>query len=154
MSERREKLGRLLTIRRLSKDLDRRSLQRASAAVAEVEAAMACQGAALAEASVAERNALASGDRGEWLLADAQREVAGWNRGRLRTLLKARTAAVAPAMERFLASRREHEQVKQLIENGRQLANSEADRKSQAEADDRFLSKRTRLVDPDASSER
>jgi hypothetical protein len=154
MSERREKLGRLLTIRRLSEDLDRRSLQRASAAVAEVEAAMACQGAALAEASVAERNALASGDRGEWLLADAQREVAGWNRGRLRTLLKARTAAVAPAMERFLASRREHEQVKQLIENGRQLANSEADRKSQAEADDRFLSKRTRLVDPDASSER
>jgi alpha/beta superfamily hydrolase len=147
MSERREKLRRLLTVRRLSEDLNRRSLQLAFAAVAEVETAMACQGAALAEASAAERNALALGDRGEWLLANAQREVAGWNRGRLRVLLQLRVAEVAPAMERFLTSRREHEQVKQLVDNARQAASREADRRAQAEADDWFLSKRTRLAD-------
>jgi hypothetical protein len=145
-----EKLGRLLAIRRLGEDLGRRRLQLAFAAVAEVESGLADQQTALLEAGLAERNALASGDRSEWLLADAQREVAGWNRGRLRPLLQARTADVAPAMERFLASRREHAQVKQLIENARQTAGREAGRESQAEADDRFLSRRTQLTGQDA----
>ena len=125
-----------------------------AAAVAEVEGGLAAQDAALVEARLAERTALASGDRGEWLLTDAQREVAGWNRSRLRVLLQARTADVAPAMERFLASRREHAQVKQLIENARQTADCEANRKAQAEADDWFLSRRTRLGDLDAPRER
>ncbi len=87
-----------------------------------------------------------SGDRGEWLMADAQGEVAGWNRGRLRILLQARSAEVAPAMEKFLESRREHEQVKQLIENARLAHRSDEDRKAQAGADDWFLSRRTRPV--------
>ena len=51
---------------------------------------------------------------------------------------------VAPAMEKFLESRREHEQVKQLVENARQAARLEEDRRAQAAADDWFLSRRTR----------
>jgi hypothetical protein len=148
-----EKLGRLLGIRRLGEDLWRRRLQLAFAAVAEVDTALTGQNAALAEASLAARNALASGDRSEWLLADAQREVARWNRSRLRILLQARTADVAPAMEKFLASRREHEQVKQLIQNARQAAALEADRKAQTEIDDWFGSKRSRRADVGSSAD-
>jgi hypothetical protein len=136
----------------MGEDLCRRRLQLAFAAVAEVDSGLARQTMALAEAGLAARNALASGDRGEWLLADAQREVAGWNRSQLEVLLRARIADVAPAMERFLASRREHEQVKQLIENERQKTSREADRKSQTEADDWFLSRRTRLNDREVAA--
>ena len=43
-------------------------------------------------------------------------------------------------MEKFLESRREHEQVKQLVEDAKQAAAVEEDRRAQAAADDWFLS--------------
>ena len=144
MSGSAKRLFRLLGIRKLNEDLDRRALELALAAVAEVEAAILRQETALSESRLATRSALTSSDRGEWLLADAQSEVAGWNWVRLRTLLPSRAAKVAPAMEKFLESRREHEQVKQLIENAQQSARTEEDRNAQSAADDWFLSKRTR----------
>ncbi len=144
MSGRRERLGRLLAIRRLSEEMERRVLALALASVAEVEGALARQETALADSKLAARKALQEGERGEWLLADAQGEVAGWNRGRLRVLLQTRAEAMAPAMEKFLESRREHEQVKQLVEGMRQAARVEEERRAQATADDRFLSQRTK----------
>jgi hypothetical protein len=147
VSGRAKRLERLLAIRRLSEELDRRTLGLALASVAEVEAALAVQEATLIDARRAERAALASGDRGEWLLADAQHEVAGWNRGRLNVLLQARAAEVPPAMGRFLDSRREHEQVKQLVENAQQAERVEENRRAQAAADDWFLSRRMRAAD-------
>jgi hypothetical protein len=137
----------LLVIRRLNEELDRGALAAALAQVAEVEAALARQESALAESNVATRTALDAGERGEWLLADAQAEVAGWNRGRLRVLLRTREEAVAPAMEQFLESRREHEQVKQLVKDARQAARAEDDRKAQTAADDWFLSRRMQEMD-------
>ncbi len=83
MKRGRKRLERLLAIRRLNEDLDRRTLALALAAVAEVETALARQEETQAEARLAAQAALAAGERGEWLLADAQSEVAGWNRGRL-----------------------------------------------------------------------
>lgn len=142
MTRRAERLGRLLAIRRLNEDLDRGALAAALAGVAEVESALARQETALMESRVAARTALGAGERGEWLLADAQGEVAGWNRTGLRAVLRERAEAVAPAMEKFLESRREHEQVKQLVENARQAAQLEEDRRAQAAADDWFLSRR------------
>jgi hypothetical protein len=139
---RARRLDRLLAIRRLNEELDRGALAAALSRVAEAEAALARQETALVQSRVAARAALGDGEHGEWLLADAQGEVAGWNRGRLRVLLQARTEAVAPAMEKFLESRREHEQVKQLVENARQEARVEEDRRAQAAADDWFLSRR------------
>ena len=144
MSDKAERLGRLLAIRRLSEELDRRSLQLALASVAEVEDALTRQATAIEEASAEGRSALAEGDRDGWLMADAQSEVAGWNRGRLGGLLEARSEEVAPAMEKFLESRREHEQVKLLIDAAEQAAKGEEDHRAQAAADDWFLSKRTR----------
>jgi hypothetical protein len=114
--------------------------------VAEVDAAIARQKLSRVDSGLAARKALESGDRGEWLLAEAQSEVAGWNWGRLDTLLKTRAAEILPAMEKFLASRLEHEQVKQLVEDARQTARAEQDHKAQAMADDWFLSRRS---DPD-----
>jgi hypothetical protein len=96
---------------------------------------------------MAARSALNIGDRGGWLLADAQHEVAGWNRVRLDTLLQARAAEVPPAMERFLQSRREYEQVQQLVESAEQVEHVEEDRRAQAAADDWFLSRRARAAD-------
>ncbi|HEX9199239.1 MAG TPA: hypothetical protein VF865_06745 [Acidobacteriaceae bacterium] len=147
MSGASRRLGRLLAIRRLSEDLDRRNLQLTLASVAEVEVALARQSTVLAESRLTARAALTTGNRNDWLMADAQGEVAGWNRGRLGTLLQARMVAVAPAMEKFLGSRREHEQVKHLVEDAQKAARSEDDHRAQAAADDWFLGKRTRNDD-------
>jgi urease gamma subunit len=122
--------------------MDRRTLALALASVAEVETALAGQDKARVESKTAARTALNAGERGEWLLADVQVEVAGWNRERLGTMLRTRAEAVAPAMAKFLESRREHEQVKQLMEDARQAARVEEDRRAQAAADDWFLSRR------------
>ena len=115
------RLDQLLAVRRLNEDLGRRVLAQALASVAEVEAALARQ---------------------ETTLADAQTEVAGWNRGWLGVLLETRAAEVPQAMEMFLESRREHEQVKQLVENAQQVEEIEEGRRVQASSDDWFLSRR------------
>jgi hypothetical protein len=130
----------------MAEELDRRTMALALAAVAEVETALGVQDATLLEAKRLAHEALSAGDRGEWLMADAQSEVAGWNRGRLGVLLRARAVAVAPATEQFLNSRREHEQVKLLVEAAQLAAQAEEDRRVQAAADDWFLSRRIRLA--------
>jgi hypothetical protein len=142
MSERARRLERLSAIRRLGEELGRRTLQMALGAVAEVESAIDAQDASLVEAKVESRDALAAGDRGEWLMADAQGEVAGWNKGRLGYLLRERMSEVPPAMEAFLESRREHEQVKHLVDDARGAARVDEDRKAQAAADDWFAGRR------------
>ena len=140
------RLDQLLAVRRLNEDLGRRVLAQALASVAEVEAALARQETTLADARLAARRAMTSGDRGEWLMADAQTEVAGWNRGWLGVLLETRAAEVPQAMEMFLESRREHEQVKQLVENAQQVEEIEEGRRVQASSDDWFLSRRMRTA--------
>jgi hypothetical protein len=137
-------MDRLLAIRKLNEGLDWRALELALAAVAEVEAGLARQEAVLSDSKLAARIALLEGDRAEWLLADAQGEMAGWNRRRLHALLHARAAAATEARLRFLESRREHEQVRQLVGDSRQAMRSEEDRRAQADADDWFLAKSSR----------
>ena len=145
MSGSGRRLDRLLAIRRLSEELDRNALAMVLASVHEAESAIAEQEAMQAEAKQVGRRALTTGDRSEWLMADAQNEVAGWNRKRLETLREERAKAVPPAMEKFMESRLEHEQVKKLIENARQVAEIEGGRRAQAASDDWFLSRRMRL---------
>jgi len=141
-----QRLQRLLAIRRMAEELDRRTMTLAMTVVAEIETALGVQRAALLEAKQLAHAALSAGDRGEWLMADAQSEVAGWNRGRLDVLLRTRAVEVSPATEQFLKSRREHEQVKLLVQDAQQAAQVEDDRKLQAAADDWFLSKRIRMA--------
>jgi flagellar export protein FliJ len=138
------RLMRLVGVRRISEELARRDLGLAVAAVAEVDAALQGNAQNKSEAEHVARAALGAGERGEWLLADAQSEVAGWNRGRLEGLRAERLVAVGPARERFLESRREHEQGKVLVEGAREMERVEGERRAQAEADDWFLGKRVR----------
>jgi hypothetical protein len=145
MSGRAQRLDRLLVIRRLSEELDRRTLTLALASVAEVEMALDDQKVQVVEARQTAREGLDAGDRGKWLMADAQTEVAGWNRERLGVLLEARASEVPPAMAKFMESRCEHEQVKKLIENAQEIEKIEEGRKAQAASDDWFLSRRLRL---------
>lgn len=147
MSGRAGRLDRLLAIRKLNHDLDRRTLELALAALAEVEAGRRRQEAALSESKHAAHIALSEGDRGEWLMADAQNEVAGWNRRRLQTLLRARSDATAEAMQKFLQSRRDCEQVTQLVKDAQQVERTEEDRRAQAAADDWFLAKPSRNME-------
>jgi len=147
-----KRLDRLLAIRRLSEELDKRDLELAVASVREVESAIEQQVQMKASAKQTGRSALNEGDRGQWLMADAQGEVAGWNRGRLEMILNERVLLVPPAMEKFLASRCEHEQVKQLIENARALDAIEEGRREQAATDEWFLSRRMRLARQELAS--
>jgi hypothetical protein len=143
MSGRAERLQRLLAIRMLTEDLDRNVLQSALAAVALVENTLAALDNAVTESKISARTALADGDRSEWMMADAQGEVAGWDRSKLKRLLATRTEAAGTAMGRFLESRREHEQVKQLVKDSEQATRVDDLRRAQAASDDWFLSKRS-----------
>jgi hypothetical protein len=147
MSGRATRLGRLLAIRKLSEDLNRRTLEIATASVAEVETGIGMQVAALLDSRVTARDALSSGDRSEWLLADAQAEVAGWNRNRLQAMLRIREDAAADALRGFLESRSEHKQVRHLVEDAELAARAEQDHRAQLAADDWFLSRRSRPQD-------
>ncbi len=144
MSGKAERLARLLAIRRLREDLDKTAWEMALAKMAEVETAIGMQGTARGRARHAAHASLNEGDRGNWLMADAQAEVAGWNQEKLEVLLAARAAEVAPAREKFLESRREHEQVKVLVDAARQTERVAEARREQAEVDDWFLGKHVR----------
>ncbi len=122
--------------------MDRSALGFALASMAEVEMEMGAQEKALAEARMTARAALDAGDRNEWLLADAQGEVAGWNRSKLKVMLAGRAEVAGTAMGKFIESRREHEQVKKLVEVAEQATRVDEGRRSQAAADDWFLSRR------------
>jgi flagellar biosynthesis chaperone FliJ len=141
------RLQRLLAIRRLSENIESVALKRIVASVSEVEIAIEQQRVCSAQSKLASQGALSRGDRSEWLLADVQNEVAGWNQTRLIVLLQARSVHVRPAMERFLESRRQCEQVRQLVDYAQKAAGSEAERKEQSAADDWYLSRRARPVD-------
>jgi hypothetical protein len=142
MTQRRQRLQRLLAIRRIGEDVERRRLQSALASLAEAETVLSDQRQATADASDAASSALRSANRGEWLFAEAQAEVAGWNRARLAPVLESRRAAIPPATAAFLQRRREAEQMQQLVENSLVHEQFIEDRKAQAAADDWFLGQR------------
>ncbi len=130
-----------MRIRKLQEELERGALELAVSAVAEVERAIKVDETALMESQVLSREALKDGDRGEWLLADAQGEVARANMDKLGVLLGQREAEVPVAMERFLARRREAEQVKVLVDEAGRVEDAEGARREQAAADEWVISR-------------
>jgi flagellar export protein FliJ len=143
VSGRAERLSRLLAIRRLKEDMERGGLRTAMAAVAEVVGALAGMDAALSEARSTGRLALGDGRRHDWLMADAQRETAKMRATTLVKILAQRRGAAATAMETFLESRREHEQVKRLVEDSERETRTVEARRAQTAADEWFLAKPT-----------
>jgi hypothetical protein len=111
-------------------------------AVAEVECAIATLDQRDAESRAIAHAALSDGNRPEWMMADAEREVTGWNLSKLKSLLATRMEGASIARKKFIESRCEHEQVKELVKNAHQAALLDEVRRAQASADDWFLSRR------------
>ena len=144
MIPREKRLRRLLAIRRIGEEQERRRLQAVLASVAEVDSALNVQQQTIVGSGEASATALRQGNLHEWLFTEAQIEVAGWNRARLAPVHQERQAAVGPATADFLERRREHEQVRQLIRDIRSEQQVADDRRTQAAADDWFLARRAR----------
>jgi len=144
MRVREKRLRRLLAFRRIGEEQKRRHLQSVLASVAEVDSALGAQRQTMEAAGETSATALRQGDRDEWLFAEAQIEVAGWNRTRLAPLRQTRQTAVGPATADFLERRCEHEQVKQLIKDIQSQQQVADDRSAQIADDDWFLAKRAR----------
>lgn len=144
MTRRNQRLQRLLAIRRIGEEIERRNLQSALGSLAEAAIALSQQQSAIADAIDVASSALQSGNRSEWLFAEAQAEVAGWNRMRLAPVLESRRREIPPVRAAFLGRRREAEQMQQLVEDNRVKQQLEENRKAQAAVDEWFLAQRTR----------
>ena len=116
-------------------------LEQAAAAVREVVGAIGVERDAGAAAGVAGRLALGSGDHGEWMLAQAQKEMAGMRRVRLETMRDERAVVEVEAKREFLESRVRTEQVKQVVSRAAEIATVEDGRRVQAASDDRYAAR-------------
>ena len=146
MSAKLAKMRGLARIRKLQAEMERAAVTRALGAVAQVEATLRMDEQAVAESKRMSRAALGSGYRYEWLLADAQSEVAQAGLSRMGTLLQQRQVAAGAAMSDFLACRRQHEQAKALEAAAQREVALGVTRRDQAEADDWVLSRWSRAV--------
>ncbi len=136
------RLKRMERIRRLSAAQARAELELATAQVRQAETLLAAQARAGALSRSQARSALGAADRGEWLLAEAAGEVAGWNMARLQTTLAERRQALQPARESYAARHRDEEQISMLVGSSEALVRQEQGRREQAAADDWFSRKR------------
>ncbi len=116
-------------------------LSRKTSSLNEAETAIKGELAAVRAANVAGRAALTAGDREEWMLTDAEGEMAGWRRGQLEGLRVEREAAREVARTVYMDSRVRTEQMKSVVANMREAVEVEDGRRSQAAADDRYLTR-------------
>ena len=144
MTRRNQRLQRLLAIRRIGEEIARRNLQSALGSLAEAETALSQQQSAIADAIEVTSSALQSGNRNERLFAEAQSEVAGWNRMRLAPVVESCRAEIQSVTPAFLDRRREAEQMQQLVEDNRTQQQLMEDHKAQAAVDEWFLAQRAR----------
>ena len=122
------------------------ALRQASAAVTVVDHALATEEAMTVAARASGREALGSGDRGEWMFSEAQREMAGWRREKLTEVRETRLVVREEARVEFVGSRLKTEQMKQVVSGLIEKAKVDEGRRVQAAADDRFLARQRWLA--------
>ena len=147
MSAKIARLRGLERIRKIQEEMQRWELERVVTAVAEVETALRHRIEAAADALARSRAALGTGDRDEWLFADAQSQVTGSSIVGLRGLRRQRETSVAPAMNDYLECRKLHEQARVLLANAESDARAAEIRKTQAEIDAWVVSRWARGAD-------
>lgn len=130
------RLKRLHRIRKLMERQRQLELQRAMSALQQTEQAIEQQTTAQLQARMESRQALATGDQDERLLAEAAGEITSWNLEKLKLLHKARSDAARPAWEHYLQSRKEQEQMSILVEKSTEELQQSDLRRSQMAADD------------------
>jgi hypothetical protein len=117
-------------------------LERRVSEVWETEQAIDRQGTAARSALFDGRAALTLGDRMEWSLAEVRWELARWRCDGLERIRAQREALRAAAQEQYVASRVKSEQMRHVVDGVETRVAIEEDRRSQAAADDRYLSRR------------
>lgn len=141
--------GQLKALRRLARlyDMVERThavtLQRCATEVREAERAIELQRAAVRSAAFEGRAALVLDDRVGWSLAKVQRELARWRSEGLEHIRAQCEVARVSAQEHYVASRIKSEQMRCVVNDVEERAAIDGGRRSQAESDDRYLSRRS-----------
>ncbi len=116
---------------------------RAAAGEVEDVACSAAIAATVRESQIADaRAAIATGCREDWQVAETTRGVVEARIVRLATMRAEREAALAKAAQRHRMSRLTMEQMDSVVDRARMQEAIQEDRRSQAESDDRFASRR------------
>jgi len=117
-------------------------LQRTMAAVQEAKQAIEVQEGTVRQSASHGREALKVGDRMDWKVAQVQRELAEWKQERLQQVRVERERSNEEARRQYIASRLRREQVTHVIDGVAAKVTIEAERRTQAGLDDRFLARR------------
>jgi hypothetical protein len=137
-----ERLKRLQRIRGLQEQMARGELERANLALRAAEVAVGEQLLQRTAARRASRKALLEGDREEWHLGEAAREVSQWNLEKMEVERTKQAAAVEPARVVFMEARREEEQMK-ILRKKAELAKYADLKRAEQEAADEWYRSRT-----------
>jgi|GEM_PF-2316664 len=146
------RLKRLQKIRSMEEQQARTELERVNMALNAAETAVGEQLVQRTMARRASRAALLAGDKAEWHLAEAMREVSEWNLDKMRAERQQRAAAVEPARVVFMEKRRDDEQMKILRGNVQRMADAESKRLEQIAADEWYGQNRFRTGTDDAKN--
>jgi hypothetical protein len=135
-------LKRLATLYGLVQDARSAEMRRAVVELVEVEEALATQESMLWMANAFGRGALTQGDRFGWKQAGTHATLAIWNSEQLAVIREERHGFCEDAKQRYRESRVQAQQMTKLLEQASQQAELIDGRRTQAMADDRFLSRR------------
>jgi len=137
--------ARLATLYAMMERMRSVELRVAAGAVEDVVCSAAIA-ATVRENQIADgRVAMASGRRDEWQVAQTARAVVEARMVRLATLRAEREIALEKAVQMHRASRLKMEQMDRVVDRTRTHLSLEESRRSQAESDDRFASRRAWL---------
>jgi hypothetical protein len=126
------------------------SLDRANAALQDVETLLEQQTDSARTAAVDGRDALVHENRSEWLMSESQREFSMWNKASLEVVLNKCRELQQQAVERYRESLLQRDQMDTIAGKARMARDAEMVRREQAETDDRHLSRVRWLAQRDA----
>jgi hypothetical protein len=135
-------LQRLHGLHELAEQTQALMLEQRVAELREAERAIDWQSTAAQSAHFDERAALILDDRMGRSLAEVRWELARWRCDGLERIRAQREALHAAAQEQYVASRIKSEQMRHVVDGVRTRVAIEEGRRSQAAADDRYLSRR------------
>jgi hypothetical protein len=142
MQPRLETLQRLVTLYAAVEEMHSTELQRMTSAVRETEQAIGVEQQVARSARLDGHEALLTGDRMGRILAETQKNTAGWRRRGLEQIRLEREELSDAAREQYVASRLKKEQMKRVFEDIAARTEIEEGRRMQAASDDRYLARR------------
>jgi len=142
MRERKKMFMRLAKLYGLVEEARSAEMRRAAGLVVEVDQAIATQDTSIWASHAAGRNALFQNDQLGWKQAEAGVLLAGSARSQLADIREERIESHASASQQYQTSRIQSEQMSRLLEDATMAADTVELRRTQAAADDRYLSRR------------